>query len=289
MVGPPKAIVVNGREAARGKKLVHYSSSCCEEMSFLARRVAASEGAFFSQTSKESIAKLREKAARSSSPKCVESASVSSHEEGNADVLPEILQHSLPEQQFDGLLPSPFSPSPSSLAASLSSSVHSSPSSSHHRMDTNGPLSFLPTLPQASFGPSRWTPAEEEVKILASTANESRMEGMTTMDDARAKALVDGYAIVMKAFLIATALVVGGATVVAGVVGSKLQIRSIDDIPIKGREHMQPRVELIRESFEPWRQWVQKRSRDWNIGDSQRSAASEVLGLNQTVEEVKKE
>lgn len=32
---------------------------------------------------------------------------------------------------------------------------------------------------------------------------------------------------VMKAFLIATALVVGGATVVAGVVGSKLQIRSV--------------------------------------------------------------
>eukprot|EP00250_Pteridium_aquilinum_P001418 c11613_g1_i1 orf=44-847(+) len=262
-------------------------------MSFLAGRLAATEGAYFSQTTKETIAKLREKAATSSSPKVVESSSGSAslppHNAANADVLPEILQHSLPEQQqYDGLLPSPFSPSPSSLAASFTRPANPRSSLSYIRGDTTG-IAFLPSLPQASFGPRRWKPADEEVRVWASTANEARIEGMPTIDDEKAKALVDGYSSVMKAFLIATALVVGGATVAGGVVVSKLQIHSIDDIRIKGHEYMQPRVEAVRESFDPWKRWVQERSRDWSIGNNQQNAVgapfAKVLGLKELVED----
>ncbi|KAI5054618.1 hypothetical protein GOP47_0029763 [Adiantum capillus-veneris] len=253
-------------------------------MSFLGWRAAASEGAFFSQTTKEAIARLREKAFKSSSPISAESSTtvpLSGIKGANADILPEILQHSLPEQHQYDPLPSSFSPSPSSLA-SLASVKSSSPVP-HRRMDTVG-LTFLPTLPQASFGPRRWTPPDEEVTCLASTANEARREGTPTIDDAKAKALLEGYGVVLKAFLIATAIVVGGATVAIAIVVSKLQIHSLDDIRIKSHEHMRPQMEAVRKHFEPWRQWVQKRSEN----KGQRSAFAQALGLKQLADEVKK-
>lgn len=127
------------------------------------------------------------------------------------------------------------------------------------------------------------------MKILASTANEARVEGSPTIDDAKAQELVEGYSTVVKAFLVATALVVAGATVVVGVVGSKLQIHSIDDLRTKGHERMQPRAEAIRQSVEPWKKWAQQRSRNWNMDDNKRNVISgpfaEALGLKQLVTE----
>ncbi|MCO5605315.1 hypothetical protein L7F22_059497 [Adiantum nelumboides] len=259
-------------------------------MSFLGRRGAALEGAFFSQTSKEAIARLREKAAKSSSPLAVESstnAALAPEREADADVLPEILQHSLPEQQqYDDLLPSSLSPSPSSLA-SLASPKSPSPVQ-HRRMDTTG-LAFLPILPQASFGPRRWTPPDEEVKISASTANEARQEGMPTINDAQAKALLEGYGVVLKAFLIATAIVVGGATAGIAILVSKLQLHSLEDVRIKGHEHLQPRIEAVRRRFEPWREWVQKRSNNKGQRTAMGGPFAQAVGLKQLADEVKEE
>ncbi|KAH7422799.1 hypothetical protein KP509_12G026200 [Ceratopteris richardii] len=166
-------------------------------MNIFARRAAASEGAFFSQASKESIVRLREKTPRSSAPAAGDASSTGDvallKDEVNPDVLPEILQHSLPKHQQYDPLPTSSSPSPSSLV-SLASAKPSNVAS-RHRADNNG-LAFLPTLPQASFGPRRWKVTEEEVKLMASTANEARfLDDTPTMDDAKAKALVEGYGV----------------------------------------------------------------------------------------------
>lgn len=116
------------------------------------------------------------------------------------------------------------------------------------------------------------------------------MVDMPSIDEAKAKALMEGYTVVMKAFLMGTALVVGGAIVAAGVVSSKLEIHSIDDIRSKGHEYMQPRAEAVRQNVEPWKQWAQQRSGYWKLGDSsQHNAVSadlaKVLGLRQPLKE----
>ncbi|KAH7422798.1 hypothetical protein KP509_12G026200 [Ceratopteris richardii] len=261
-------------------------------MNIFARRAAASEGAFFSQASKESIVRLREKTPRSSAPAAGDASSTGDvallKDEVNPDVLPEILQHSLPKHQQYDPLPTSSSPSPSSLV-SLASAKPSNVAS-RHRADNNG-LAFLPTLPQASFGPRRWKVTEEEVKLMASTANEARfLDDTPTMDDAKAKALVEGYGVILKAFAVATALVIGGATVATTALMSKLQIHSTDDIRVKGSEHMQPRAEAIRSLFEPWRQWVQERLKNPDVKKSQRRAIgtpfAQQMGLKQLANEV---
>ncbi|KAI5068927.1 hypothetical protein GOP47_0015228 [Adiantum capillus-veneris] len=263
-------------------------------MSFLAGRVAASEGAYFNETSKHAIARLREKAAASNT--LFQPSTSSSLEEAAiaADVLPEILQHSLPLpraclqadlQHYS--LPSQLLPSPSSLAASLSSTApppRLPPHAYHVNLDTTGLYAFSPNLPQCSFGPRRWKPpVEEELKLVASTANQARMEGFPTMDDTRVEAFVEGYSTVMRAFLIATALIVGGSSIAVGTIASKAQIHSVEDIRTKGHEHIRPWAKAIDKRFEPWKQWVHQHGVGWRMGDQYRidgtAPFAEVFGL----------
>lgn len=228
-------------------------------MSFLAGRLAATEGAFFSQTSKQALVHLKDKLADATSstpPLTLPSSSPELH----ADVLPEILQHT-PLACPPSSSPSAFSPPPSSLAASLASAPPSSPakppSSQSILALADNPLAFFASVPQTSFGPKRWKPEADEVKILASTANEARMERSPSIDPSRTQDAVEAYFFVLKAFAAATTLLVGGVTILAGVACSRLEINSVDDIRTKGLKYMQSPTEAIRQQFEPWKQWAE--------------------------------
>lgn len=92
-------------------------------MSFLPGRLAASEGAFFNQHSKQVAIALREKL-KISTPNPASPKSETSLKPSQADVLPEVLRHSLPISPTAAELRANIStstPARSSLAASLKS------------------------------------------------------------------------------------------------------------------------------------------------------------------------
>lgn len=90
-------------------------------MSFLAGRLAATEGAFFSQNSKQAALALKQKL--KSNPPAINPHSNPAPSVTNAsqaDVLPEVLRHSLPiGYGVAAELETASTPSPSSLASSL--------------------------------------------------------------------------------------------------------------------------------------------------------------------------
>lgn len=113
------------------------------------------------------------------------------------------------------------------------------------------------------------------------------MEYIPNIDAARARAVVSGYFSVFKAFAVATTVMVGGTTLLAIYVGSVLQINSIDDVHTQGHEYMLPRVEAIRQQFEPWKNWAEQKSKAWHMDEHQYKTYgtnfAESLGLKQSL------
>ena len=127
-------------------------------MSFLAGRLAGTEGAFFANQSKVAAARLREKLGDVNGSPCpVPSSSDSS----TADVLPEILRHSIPLSSGNS---SPSTMSGHSSLVSVSTFVGAKTGaaqsqSGRHRcpdvLNALNPLNALISLPRATFGPKR--------------------------------------------------------------------------------------------------------------------------------------
>ncbi|KAI4305775.1 hypothetical protein L6164_029121 [Bauhinia variegata] len=125
-------------------------------MSFLAGRLAGKEGAFFFQESKQAVGKLVEKNSVSKKlegPSSSSSSSLLSAEhEGHADVLPEVLRHSLPAKVFK--TDTPLEPSSYSASKWV---LHSDPkTASSFSSDALNPLRAYVSLPQVTFGPKRF-------------------------------------------------------------------------------------------------------------------------------------
>ncbi|KAL5794144.1 hypothetical protein ACOSP7_002738 [Xanthoceras sorbifolium] len=233
-------------------------------MSFLAGRLAGKEGAYFFQESKQAVNRLAEKttaAAAKSSP----ASSLSSAElELQADVLPEVLRHSLPAKIFGR----PADPSSLSTAASkwwvlpadkkTGSGVSVSP-------DALNPLRAYVSLPQVTFGPKRWALPSQEHSVLASTANDLRRDKYTPMNPEKLKAAAEGLQQIGKAFAVATVVVFGGATVIFSMAVSKLEVHNSDEIRTKGRDLVHPKFEMIREQLTPIRTWAENTSRKWHF------------------------
>ncbi|XP_077211501.1 coiled-coil protein [Tasmannia lanceolata] len=229
-------------------------------MSFLPGRLASTEGAYFLQESKHAVGRLAQKIpspSKSVSNPNSKTTIIRGEEEGQADVLPEVLRHSIP---FTALKP----PTDSSLSTSSkwlldrASSSHSSSVS----YDAVNPLRAFVSLPQVTFGPKRWQLPNEDHSIIASTANDLRLDRHTTsIDPEKMKDAAAGFSRIAMAFVFATTIVFGGATVVLAVISSKLQLRNIDDIRTKGRDMLQPRSEMIREQLIPLRGWAENMSR----------------------------
>lgn len=124
-------------------------------MSFLAGRLAATEGAYFLHESKNAVGRLAQKLPPPPPPPSGSADGVKALTDdavGTADVLPEILRHSLP-------IKGAAVPEPSSLSVPSRWLVHSSSSSSAPVLsDSHNPLRSFISLPQATFGPKRYAP-----------------------------------------------------------------------------------------------------------------------------------
>ncbi|RWW86818.1 hypothetical protein BHE74_00004388 [Ensete ventricosum] len=121
-------------------------------MSFLAGRLAAAEGAYFLHESRNAVGRLAQKLPPPPSGSTDGVKALTDDAVGTADVLPEILRHSLP-------IKGAAVPEPSSLSTSSKWLVHSSSSSSAPVLsDSHNPLRAYISLPQATFGPKRYAP-----------------------------------------------------------------------------------------------------------------------------------
>ncbi|KAJ7960351.1 Coiled-coil protein [Quillaja saponaria] len=234
-------------------------------MSFLAGRLAGKEGAYFFQESKQAVSRLAQKNSVSKNLEGASStpaASLSAEQETGADVLPEVLRHSLPSKIFkDQQL--------ASDSSSLSTSkwvLHSDPKNGFSvSPDALNPLRAYVSLPQVTFGPKRWELPSTEHSFSASTANDLRQDRHIPVNPEKLKAAAEGLAHVGKAFAVATAIIFGGAALVFGMVASKLELHNIDDLRSKGKDLVEPKFDNIREQLVPLKTWAEDMSRKWHL------------------------
>lgn len=121
-------------------------------MSFLAGRLAGKEAAYFIQESKHAVGRLAQK---NTTQKFPAQSPPSSHSpadgESQADILPEVLRHSLPSKFFRE--------ESAGSNGSFSTSKWVLPSNPNYRsvsLDALNPLRGFLSLPQVTFGPKRF-------------------------------------------------------------------------------------------------------------------------------------
>lgn len=118
-------------------------------MSFLAGRLASQEGSYFLQESKLAVARIREKQRLPAVKPIADRDEISSA----ADVLPEVLRHSLPPKIFS----SQSENSGSSLSKPPKWAVPIRPGAGPTvSADALHPLRGYGHLPQVTFGPKRY-------------------------------------------------------------------------------------------------------------------------------------
>ncbi|KAF5741420.1 Coiled-coil domain-containing protein 21 putative isoform 2 [Tripterygium wilfordii] len=232
-------------------------------MSFLAGRLAGKEGSYFLQESKHAVNRLAEKInAKPTNPSKLPSPAPPSPEiDSQADVLPEVLRHALPSKIFS-------QPSdPSSFSRTSKWALHSDPKAIRTvSLDKLNPLRAFLSFPQVTFGPKRWELPKEERSMLASTANELRKDKYEApINPEKLKAAAEGLANVAKAFAFATVVVFGGASLLFGLAVSKLEMHNSDDIRTKGRDLVQPKLEIIKEQVFPLKIWAEEMSKKWHL------------------------
>ncbi|KAJ8749385.1 hypothetical protein K2173_018875 [Erythroxylum novogranatense] len=235
-----------------------------KKMSFLAGRLAGKEGAYFFQESKHAVNRLAEKSVPSTGSKEFPTDNVVGSQ---ADVLPEVLRHSLPSNIYGehSKASSASSFSTASKWTLRSASDADSTTSSFASSDLLNPLRAYVSLPRVTFGPKRWELPGEEHWACASTANELRKDKYTPVSPDKLKAASQGLTQLGKAFIIATVIVFGGATLVLSWAASKLELHNSDDIRTKGKDLVQPKFETIRQQLAPLRTWAEDRSSKWRL------------------------
>ncbi|KAK9284828.1 hypothetical protein L1049_024006 [Liquidambar formosana] len=233
-------------------------------MSFLAGRLAGKEGSYFFQESKRAVGRLIEKNATATTnkglPSPPSSSAVKHVEEAQADVLPEVLRHSLPSKIFQQ------QPLDSSISKSSKWVLHPDPNGvSSVSPDALNPLRAYVSLPQVTFGPKRWELPNAEHSVLASTANDLRRDKYTPVNPEKLKAAAEGLLQIGKAFAVATAVVFGCATLMFGLAASKLELHTSDDIRTKGRDLVRPKFEVVKEHVIPLKNWAENMSKKWHL------------------------
>ncbi|XP_073065510.1 uncharacterized protein [Primulina eburnea] len=239
-------------------------------MSFLAGRLASIEGAYFLQESKQTVTRFLQNQKNTKLPKPIgenneAGASSSITNETTADVLPEVLRHSLPPKIFQSSLDNSNS---SSLSTASKWVLQSNPKSGRVSVlsaDALNPLRAYVSLPQVTFGPKRWQLPSMESSIVPSTANDLRHDKYTPINPEKLKAAAAGLSQIGSAFAIATAIVFGSGVLIFGVAASKLEVHNTDDLRTKGKDFFQPRFETIREQLAPYRTWTEDMSKKWHL------------------------
>ncbi|GAB4833526.1 hypothetical protein Ancab_031770 [Ancistrocladus abbreviatus] len=231
-------------------------------MSFLAGRLAGKEGAYFFQESKQAVGRLVEKKKPNTTTSISPASSSASANDGQtADILPEVLRHSLPSKIL-------YQQSSSSSLSSSKWNIHSPRNDvlSSVSPDALNPLRAYLSMPQVTFGPKRWQLPLAENSVRASTANDLRHDQYAPQaNPEKLKAAAEGLAQVGKAFAVATTIIFGSAALTFGLAASKLEIHSSDDIRAKGRDLVQPKLETLQERFVPIRNWAESMSKKWHM------------------------
>ncbi|XP_062106053.1 uncharacterized protein LOC133817521 [Humulus lupulus] len=235
-------------------------------MSFLAGRLAGKEGAYFFQESKQAVSRMvanKKPSSSSSSPPPTQSSSAPVTErEDLADVLPEVLRHSLPSKLF-------HQETSNSTPSIYSASKWDIPSDPNARFSINAealnPLRAYLSLPQVTFGPKRWELPESKFGASASTANDLRRDKHIPLNPEKVKAAAEGLQKIGKAFAVATTAVFGGATLMFGMAVSKLELQNREDIRTKGRDLVDPGLEILRKQLLPLKDWAAKMSKKWHL------------------------
>ncbi|XP_061338226.1 uncharacterized protein LOC133285081 [Gastrolobium bilobum] len=228
-------------------------------MSFLAGRLAGKEAAYFFQESKQAVGKLANK---------IPLSKTNNLEQGqghvHADVLPEVLRHSLPSKVFrddtaTATANSSFSASKWVLQSDPKTQSSVSP-------DALNPLRAYLSFPQVTFGPKRWELPQAAHMVSASTANELRQDRYATVaNPEKLKAAAEGLAHVGKAFAVATAIVFGGGALVFAMAASKLEMNDTSEFKTKGKDFVEPQLENIKKQFVPLKIWAESMSRKWRL------------------------
>ncbi|KMT12648.1 hypothetical protein BVRB_4g091070 [Beta vulgaris subsp. vulgaris] len=240
-------------------------------MSFLAGRLAGKEAAYFFEESKHVVARMVQKTPKTktqinpNSNSNSDSDSLSQAEA--ADILPEVLRHSLPPKIFRS---DPLSDSSLSTSAKWDiRNTSNAPLSSSVSSDVLNPLRAHLSLPQLTFGPKRWQLPTPESSVTASTANDLRFEYHTQVNPEKVRAAAEGLAHIGKAFAIATAIIFGSAALTFGFAASKLDIYTSDDLRTKGKDLVQPKLETIKQHVSPLRDWAENTSKKLHLKNKQ--------------------
>ncbi|KAK9092008.1 hypothetical protein Syun_026919 [Stephania yunnanensis] len=225
--------------------------------------------------------------------------------EAQADVLPEVLRHSLPSKIFEA-------PSDSTLSVSSKWVLPQNPErASSVSADALNPLRAYLSLPQVTFGPRRsdmlnffidfvmlvcefgntrhrddgvvklgevevprvnhfrylgGSCPESKHSVLASTANDLRQDRYTPINNSKkVEAAAEALSQIGKAFFIATTIVFGGAALTFAWTVSKLDMNNIDDMKTKVHDLAQPKFETIKEQLVPLRTWTKNTAKKWHI------------------------
>ncbi|KAL7142290.1 hypothetical protein ABFS83_08G114200 [Erythranthe nasuta] len=237
-------------------------------MSFLAGRVAGAEGAYFLQESKQAVTRILQNQKKNNT-KIVNPIPQENNEllpsSSSADVLPEVLRHSLPSKIF-------YSPPQNSSSSSFSDTskwvLKPDPKvggGSGVSPDALNPLRAYVSLPQVTFGPKRWQIPNSENSVVASTANDLRNDKYSTISSDKLKAAAAGLSQIGSAFAVATAIVFGGTALIFGLTASKLEMHNGDDIRNKGKDLVQPKLEIFKEQLTPLRTWAENLSKKWHF------------------------
>ncbi|KAF5186851.1 coiled-coil protein [Thalictrum thalictroides] len=230
-------------------------------MSFIAGRLAATEGAFFLQESKHAVDRMVQKKKKNNNfPSSTTSSPITCQVDGEgelqADILHEVLRHSLPSKILQP-------PSDSSLSVTSKWVLPHDPNNKVYSLspDALNPIRAYVSLPQVSFGPKRWKLPEGDNPFIASTANDLRLDRYTTHANSdRLKAASE----IGKPYIIATTTVFGAAALMFGLSISKLDVSNKADIKTKGRDLLKPKLEILREQLIPLQIWVKTVSKKWH-------------------------
>ncbi|KAK9084774.1 hypothetical protein Sjap_025185 [Stephania japonica] len=227
-------------------------------------RLAAKEAAYFIQESKHAVSRLSHKHNNNNNNSSISSSSswslLHDREEAQADVLPEVLRHSLPSKIFEA-------PSDSSLSVSSKWVLPQNPErASSVSADALNPLRAYLSLPHVTFGPRRWQLPESEHSVLASTANDLRQDRYTPINNSKkVEAAAEALSQIGKAFFFATMIVFGGSALTFAWTASKLDMHNIDDMKTKVHDLAQPKFVTFKEQLVPLRTWTKNTAAKWHI------------------------
>ncbi|GAQ91306.1 hypothetical protein KFL_007620020 [Klebsormidium nitens] len=234
-------------------------------MSWL-RRGRAQEGAYFRQETEFAAARLRRELKEKGL--LVESTPRRkvAWEDGASEILPEILQNELP-----------LSGGASGEAPEVRRTKVISPSSASNPVfnTSNSALDhFSRSLPQTTLGRGRWNleALKPQDQGKAISAYERRAMRSTPAQRKQAELLAKGYFQIVKGFVLGSAIVFGGGVLAAALVVKAMGAKQLSDIPERGRDYMQPRIDAFKERFTPFKAWIREKSSGWKLEERRKQA-----------------